>query len=327
MTHFRFRPLLALCAIAAMLLVAVGDADARAGRGGSFGSRGSQTFSAPPSTATSQGARPIERSMTQPGQPGGSFAQRPATSPGGSFFNRPGFMGGGFMGGMFAGFLGAGLLGMLFGHGLTGGLGGAASMLGLMLQIGIIAIVGYLLWTWWQRRSQPALASGPSLRDYNSGNSGSQPGFGFGGGSGAPASAARASGTDEVGLTPEDFNSFEKILSEVQTAYGAEDLNRLRRQVTPEMVSYFSEELAANASTGVINKVSDVKLLQGDLAEAWREGDTDYATVAMRYSLVDEMVDRDSSRVLQGGPDEATEVWTFMRVRGGHWLVSAIQQT
>jgi predicted lipid-binding transport protein (Tim44 family) len=327
MTSFRFRPLLALCAMAAMLALAVSDADARAGRGGSAGSRGSQTFSAPPSTATSQGARPIERSMTQPGQPGGSVAQRPATSPGGSFFNRPGFMGGGFMGGMFAGFLGAGLLGMLFGHGLTGGLGGAASMLGLMLQIGIIAIVGYLLWTWWQRRSQPALASGPSLRDYNSGNSGSQPGFGFGGGSGAPASAARASGTDEVGLTPEDFNSFEKILAEVQTAYGAEDLNRLRRQVTPEIVSYFSEELTANASTGVINKVTDVKLLQGDLAEAWREGDTDYATVAMRYSLDDQMVDRDSGRVLQGGPDEATEVWTFTRVRGGHWLVSAIQQT
>jgi predicted lipid-binding transport protein (Tim44 family) len=327
MTRFRFRPLLALCAMAAMLAFAVSDADARAGRGGSVGSRGSQTFSAPPSTATSQGARPIERSMTQPGQPGGSFAQRPATSPGGSFFNRPGFMGGGFLGGMFAGFLGAGLFGMLFGHGLTGGLGGGASMLGLLLQIGIIAIIGYLLWTWWQRRSQPALASGPSLRDYNSGNTGSQPGFGFGGGSGAPASAARASGTDEVGLTPEDFNSFEKILGEVQTAYGAEDLNRLRRQVTPEMVSYFSEELAANASTGVINKVSDVKLLQGDLAEAWREGDTDYATVAMRYSLDDQMVDRDSGRVLQGGPDEATEVWTFMRVRGGHWLVSAIQQT
>jgi predicted lipid-binding transport protein (Tim44 family) len=228
---------------------------------------------------------------------------------------------------MFAGFLGAGLLGMLFGHGFAGGLGGFASILGLMLQIGIIVIVGYLLWTWWQRRNQPALASGPSLRDYNSGNSGSQPAFGFGGGSGASASAARASGTDEVGLSPEDFNSFEKILGEVQTAYGAEDLNRLRRQVTPEMLSYFSEELAANASTGVINKVSDVKLLQGDLAEAWREGDTDYATVAMRYSLVDQMVDRDSSRVLQGGPEEATEVWTFMRVRGGHWLVSAIQQT
>jgi predicted lipid-binding transport protein (Tim44 family) len=194
-----------------------------------------------------------------------------------------------------------------------------------MLQIGIVVIIGYLLWTWWQRRSQPALASGPALRDYASGSA--RPEMGFGGGSGALASSARASGTDEVGLTPDDFNAFEKILGEVQSAYGAEDLARLRRQVTPEMLSYFSEDLAANASKGVVNRVSDVKLLQGDLAEAWREGETDYATVAMRYSLNDEMVERDSGRVVQGGPDEATEIWTFMRVRGGHWLLSAIQQS
>jgi predicted lipid-binding transport protein (Tim44 family) len=325
MTRFRFRPLLALCALAATLALAATDADARAGRGGSFGSRGSQTFSAPPSTATSPTARPMERTMTQPGQPGGAFAQRPAAQPGGSFFNRPGFMGGGFLGGMFAGFLGAGLLGMLFGHGLTGGLGGFASVLGLMLQIGIVVIVGYMLWSWWQRRNQPALASGPALRDYQPGHSSSQSGFGFGGGSGS-APAARASGTDEVGLTPDDFNSFEKVLGDVQAAYSAEDLGRLRALATPEMLSYFSEDLAENASKGVINRVSDVKLLQGDLAEAWREGDTEYATVAMRYSLNDQMVERDSGRA-QGGPDEATEVWTFMRARGGHWLVSAIQQT
>jgi predicted lipid-binding transport protein (Tim44 family) len=322
MTFFRFRPLLALCAIAAALVLVVSDADARAGRGGSFGSRGSQTFSAPPSTATSPTARPIERSMTQPG---GFAQQRPATSPGGSFFNRPGFLGGGFLGGMFAGFLGAGLLGMLFGHGLTGGLGGFASILGLVLQIALVVIVARLLWAWWQRRNQPALASGPSLHNFGPEQSGPQSGYGFGGGSAAPS--ARASGTDEVGLTPDDFNAFERILGEVQTAYGAEDLGHLRRLATPETLSYFSEDLAANASKGTVNKISDVKLLQGDLAEAWREGDTDYATVAMRYSLVDQMVDRDSGRVVQGGPDEAKEVWTFMRVRGGHWLVSAIQQT
>jgi predicted lipid-binding transport protein (Tim44 family) len=331
MFRFAFRPLLAFCALAVVLALAVSDADARAGRGGSFGSRGSQTFSAPPSTATSPSARPIERSMTQPGQPGSTVGQRaPTPSPAGGFFNRPGFLGG-----MFAGFLGAGLLGMLFGNGFMGGLGGGfASMLGLLLQIGIVAIIGYLLWTWWQRRNQPALASGPALHDYNSGASHSPMGSGsagFGGagfgGSGVAASAARASGTDEVGLTPDDFNAFEKILTEVQTAYSAEDLARLRRQATPEMLSYFSEDLAANASKGVVNHVTDVKLLQGDLSEAWREGDTDYATVAMRYSLNDEMADRESGRMVEGGPDEATEVWTFMRARGGHWLVSAIQQT
>src|SRR6266540_968488 len=164
------RPLLALCAVAAVLAFAMTDADARAGRGGSFGSRGSQTFSAPPSTTTSPTARPIERSMTQPGQPGGALAQRPATAPNaaptGGLFGRPGFMGG-----LFAGFLGAGLLGMLFGHGLTGGLGGFASMLGLMLQIGIVVVISYLLWTWWQRRSQPALANGPAYRDMSAGDS------------------------------------------------------------------------------------------------------------------------------------------------------------
>jgi predicted lipid-binding transport protein (Tim44 family) len=209
------------------------------------------------------------------------FGQRPATSPTGGFFGRPGFMGG-----LLTGFLGAGLLGMLFGHGFDGGLGGFASLLGLMLQIGLIAAIGYLLWNWWQRRSQPAVAGGPMLRDLNSGSSGARPEYGLGGGS----AAARASGTDEVGLTPDDFNTFERLLGEIQTAYGAEDLNRLRAHATPEMLSYFAEDLAANASKGVVNQISDVKLLQGDLAEAWREGDTDYATVAMRYSLIDRMV-------------------------------------
>jgi predicted lipid-binding transport protein (Tim44 family) len=303
------------------LALVVADAQARAGRGGSVGSRGSQTFSAPPSTATSPSARPIERSMTQPGQPGSAASRAPSTSPaGGGFFNRPGFLGG-----MFAGFLGAGLLGMLFGNGLMGGLGGFASILGLVLQVALVVIVGRLLWTWWQRRSQPALASGPALRDHTPASL--APSMGFGGGGSGPAPAARASGTDEVGLTPEDFNAFERVLDQVQTAYGAEDLGRLRSVAAPEMASYFSEELAANASKGVVNRISEVKLLQGDLAEAWREGEAEYATVAMRYALNDQTLDRESGRVVEGGPGEATEVWTFMRRRGGHWLLSAIQQT
>ena len=94
------------------------------------------------------------------------------------------------------------------------------------------------------------------------------------------------------------------------------------------MLSYLSEELAQNASRGVVNQVSNVKLEQGDLAEAWREGDTEYATVAMRFSLVDRMLDRASGRLVEGSdtPDVATEVWTFRRARNGAWMLSAIQQ-
>ena len=60
-----------------------------------------------------------------------------------------------------------------------------------------------------------------------------------------------------------------------------EDLLTLRATLTPELLSYFSEELAANASRGVINRFTDVKLIQGDLAEAWREGRNDHATARL----------------------------------------------
>jgi predicted lipid-binding transport protein (Tim44 family) len=82
------------------------------------------------------------------------------------------------------------------------------------------------------------------------------------------------------------------LLGDIQASYSTEDLSTLRAKVTPEMLSYFSEQLAANASRGLINRVTDVKLLRGDLAEAWREGNTDYATVAMNFALKDSMVER-----------------------------------
>ena len=94
------------------------------------------------------------------------------------------------------------------------------------------------------------------------------------------------------------------------------------------VVSYFTRDLAANNSRGVVNKVSGVKLLQGDLSEAWREGETDYASVAMRFSLIDTTIERASGRVVEGStqPSEATEVWTFQRRNGEGWELSAIQQ-
>jgi predicted lipid-binding transport protein (Tim44 family) len=310
-----FRPLIAFCALLAVLAVAVVDADARSRV--SFGSRGSKTFTAPPTTQTAPNqARPVERTMAQPSQPAtpatAGTAARP-TAPAGGLLNRPGLLGS-----FAAGFLGAGLIGLLLGHGLTGGLGGFASIFGLLLQIGLVVAVGYMVWSWWQRRSQPALAGGPSLRDAGPSRPMGLGGLaGLGGGNAASPPFAPAAS---------DFEQFERLLGEVQTAYGAEDLSRLRQRVTPEVLSYYAEELAANTSRGVLNRISDVKLLQGDLSEAWREGDAEYATVAMRYSLNDETVDRASSRVIEGGPDEATEVWTFMRTRGGAWLLSAVQQ-
>ena len=116
----------------------------------------------------------------------------------------------------------------------------------------------------------------------------------------------------------------------MQAAYSAGDLAKLRGLVTPEMLGYFSEELSANASRGVENKIEAVKLEQGDLSEAWSEGSIEYATVAMRFSMIDVMRSIADGRIVEGNDQvrtEATEVWTFLRSRGGNWIVSAIQQT
>ena len=88
-----------------------------------------------------------------------------------------------------------------------------------------------------------------------------------------------------------------------------------------------SEDLAQNATRGVVNQISDVKLLKGDLSEAWREGGAEYASVAMRYAINDKIVERASGRVVDGGPQEVTERWTFRRAPGGSWILSAIQET
>jgi predicted lipid-binding transport protein (Tim44 family) len=329
---------IALAAFAAMALT-IAAADARPGRAGGFGgfgSRGGKTFSAPPSTYTApRPASPIERSYTQPGSPG-IDAPRTAPSPGigapGGF--RPGF-GTGFVGGL----LGAGLLGMLFGHGLFGGIGGLGSLFGLLLQFGLIAMLVMFAMRFLRGR-QPALAgAGAPMSRSGLGNGGSGLGSGIdvrpaqarssGAGAVPPRQAAAPQRSDSVGIGDADYAAFEDTLKQVHDAWDREDLAALRGIATPEIAGYFAEELAKNAGRGLHDRVSDVKLVSGDLAEAWREGRTDYATVALRFSLVNAMVERATGRTVEGDPDraeEVTEIWTFRREPGGRWMLSAIQQ-
>jgi len=336
---FRNKSLIAFLAVAATLaFVAV---EAMAAPRMNSGSRGNRTQAAPPATQTApNSARPIERTMTtpRPNQPAAAPAARPttpATQPGGMFGRF-----GGVMGGLAAGFLGAGLIGMLMGTGFMGGMAGFASMLGMMIQIGLVVLVAVLAWRWWQRRSQPQAAYAPANRDMQDGvpqqRSSYLSGVGLNGssqnGQSANGYAANGGGYDAgepIEIKPSDYDAFESTLGGVQKAYSEEDVTKLGDLMTPEMLSYFAEELAKNKARGVINKISDVKLLQGDLAEAWREDGKDYASVAMRYSLKDRFVDRTTGRASDGNDQaqEATEVWTFTRASGGTWLLSAIQQT
>ena len=301
------------------LLLAPIVAEARPGGGKSFGSRGVRTQSAPAPTATApQGAQPFQRS-TQPsagapaaGMAGAAQAARPS-------------MARNMMMGLGAGLLGAGLFGMLSGAGFFSGLASFAGMLGFLLQIALIGGAIWLAVRFFRSRNQPqmATAAGPMARQAHQPQPEQPRMNAMGGGFGATAVKAVP-----IELAGEDFGHFERLLGEINEAYSNEDEAGLRQRVTPEMFGYFDEDLTANARKGLVDRVSDVKLLQGDLSEAWREGLAEYATVAMRFSLVNALYERANGKVVDGNPNatqEVTEHWTFVRERGGQWQLSGIQ--
>jgi predicted lipid-binding transport protein (Tim44 family) len=234
---FRHKPLISILATTLALGFA-GDAFARAGGGFSFGSRGGRTFSAPSATPLAPRAAPMERSITSPND---NIFRRPAP------FSQGGFFSGGFGRGLLGGFIGAGLFGLLFGHGLFGGLGGGLSILGLLLQIGLLFLL-FKFVMGFVRGRRPAFqgTASDSSAGQGLGQTGTSPpgGFaGFGGGQGDPRRETK------LEVAPADFSVFEQRLVAIQSAYGAEDFDRLRALATPEMASYFAEEFAGNATS------------------------------------------------------------------------------
>jgi len=287
---------------------------ARAGSGASMGSRGSFTYSAPPATNTAPGGGSLMQRSLTPQSPSPSYGTPGYGAPayGGGYGHSP------FMSGLMGGLIGAGIGGLLFGHGLFGGISGIGGFLGFLLQIFLVVWLARMAFRFFTR--QPAMA-GPGIFARTMGA--------MGGGMGAQR--AMPDGRPAVGavtIGPADFQQFDQSLQAIQAAWTARDLPRMQSLATPEMVSFFSDQLSEQASRGVHNSVTNVKLEQGDLAQSWAEAGREYATVAMRFSMIDITTDG-AGRIVEGDPRSramATELWTFVRAPGGRWILSAIQQ-
>jgi len=133
----------------------------------------------------------------------------------------------------------------------------------------------------------------------------------------------------EITITDSDKATFERLLNDVQDAFGHEDYGRLRELTTPEIMSYLSEELSQNATSGRRNEVSATRRIDAEVSEAWQEDNVEYATIAMRYESIDVMRDRTSGAIVSGDPhtpSETRELWTFVRLISGVWKLSAIQE-
>lgn len=311
--------------LTAIMLLAPAVAEARAGGSyrigggaGSFssmGSRGSQTYSY-------NGGAPIQRSLTPQSGPTSPYGAGPGYGGYGYGYGHP------FMTGLFGGFFGSWLGGMLFPHwGMGYGVGGMfGSVFSWLFIIGLV---------WFVFR----LFRGGMGMSYGGGSGMMGQGL-YGGGFGglSPPSAGYAGYSQPrlatIGVNQSDYQEFEGILQGVQAAWSKGDLGAMRHYTTPEMLSYFSEQLAENESQGVANKVENVELIKGEVREAWDEGQFHYATALMHWRARDYTVRSGGSPstgelIVSGDPQhasEAAELWTFARSPGGRWLLSAIQQ-
>jgi predicted lipid-binding transport protein (Tim44 family) len=279
-------------------------AEARLGGGHSFGSRGTHSFYSPRPTTLAPGAAPMERS--QPAMQG-----RPGLGMGGSMFGRHPFATG-----LLGGLLGAGIFGMLFGGGFFHSGLGFGGLFGTIIQLVILFfLIRFVMRLFMNRRT------------------GASPGRSYAPAAGAAGwqgvNAGMGGGVQPLQLTPADQAAFQQCLVYVQQAWSSQDMAAVARAATPEMVGYFNEQLDNLQRRGLRNRVADINVEKMELSEAWSEGDQDYATVAMRFSMLD--VTEDSrGQVVDGSLTTralVTEIWTFTRRRGGHWILAAIQQT
>ena len=292
--------------------------------GSSQGSRGSRTFD-------SNGAKPIERSMTPQTAPSAAAPQaaRPAPAPAmpqpaaqPSFFQRHPILTG-----LAAGFAGSWIGHMLFGsnNSLAAGTEGAEAGTGSMWPLILLLALGGLAIYYFMRMRQPRVATAGPAFERSAVESQADP---FAGG---PMVSTLSPGSV---VSSEDAAKFRQMLMDVQAGWSKQDLDALKRLTTPEMLHYFSNALSENTSKDVENHVEDIGVLQAEVRESWTEDSKDYATVLLRWKARDYTLSLTKRRgeagsLIEGDdqqPTESAEAWTFMRYQGGKWLLSAIQQ-
>ena len=299
--------LLTLAAALFFFLGAVDDSYARAGRsgGGSFGYRGSRTYSAPVKQAPSRTQQTTQAQSAAPQQ------QPMGMAPRGGLF-------GGLAGGLAGGMLG-GLLFSSLGHAAVGpGAGGGLGFLDILLIGGGI----FLLVSFFRRKKK-------STDDFLGGRkaAGSVPVPG-----GMPGSMEEGLGDirrmdgyfDEENFMSEAID----IFFNVQAAWGRGDVEQLKAVMAPKALETLRGEIEELKNKGLINRVEGISLKDSAITEAWQEKGTDYITLKLTASAVDYITDG-SGKVVEGSSTEAaefTEYWTFAREIGKDWKLSAIQQ-
>jgi len=309
------------------------DAWARAGGGGSSGSRGSRSASPPRAYTPPSTSRP-----TQPSP--GMTPSRPMTPPPSqpSSFWRS--FGGGMLGGLAGGMLFRSMFGGsgAYGGGYGGGGGGGIGLFDILLLAGI----GYLVYWYIKKKRQEAAAGGayqstsqtvqmpyqntfPPVYDTPQ-EQPQEPQRDWDLEQGLTHIRQMDPGFDEARFQDQCMDAFFKV----QGAYANRDMATVRNLLTEEMFQSLQGDAAKLKADGQINRLENIAVRSVDLTEAWQESGRDFITVRIYANLLDYTVDEASSQVLTGSktdPVKFEEYWTFTRQVGNNaWQLSAIQQ-
>ncbi|HUJ69363.1 MAG TPA: Tim44 domain-containing protein, partial [Syntrophorhabdales bacterium] len=286
------------------------DSSARVGGGGSFGSRGSRTYSLP------GGPSGPSRSYQPPSQaPSGPFGG------GGSFRS----LAGGIIGGMIGG-----MLFRSFGLGYGGWGGGGIGLFDILL----IAVILYTVYRFVTRRQRAASeaafyeASPMDTPSYHpSLESSHNPAL-----EGADLQTGLRHirqidpSFDEAAFRDGCMDSFFKI----QGSWANRDMLPVRSLLTDDMYGSIENDAEALKGARQINKLDNIAVRSIDIVEAWQEPGRDYVTVRFYANLLDYTVDEATGQVVSGSkndPVKFEEYWTFARPIGERsWQLSAVTQ-
>lgn len=312
---WRIKGALGALAVLVILIMAAGlvmesSAWARAGGGGSSGSRGGRSFSAP-SMPPRSSPSPTPGMTPNPGfgTPGMGFGRSPFWS--------------GLAGGIMGGFIGNLLFG---GRAYAGpmGYGGGPGLLDLLVIGGLI----YFLYRYFVRRRGEQ-----SVYYEENTNSYSQYGSPY---YGQPQLNDVERGLEEIRRFDPSFNTerfqetVEDLFFRIQAAWMNRSLDGVENVLTREMREYFSAEFARMKQEGFINRLENIAVRRVEPAEVWQESGKDFITVLFTANLLDYTVDDKTGELINGdklNPVKFQEFWTFTRDTGSHtWQLSGINQ-
>ncbi len=269
-------------------IVASNEAFARAGKGRSSG----RSFGYSRPAGGGYGSS-YNRNMNQPSQRG-SFMR-------------------GLAGGLAGGFLGS-MLFSSFGH--ASGLGSNAGGGGFgMLEILLLAGLGFFLFRWWRQRQAQNMAYSSPAQVQPIHQSGSY----------APPAWQQHTALPVAGIDSEQASD---LFFRVQGAWTRRDLAPIRSLLGSEIESSLAADIDDLKRRGQINRLENITVRQTEIVDSWQEGNIDYSRVRFVANLLDYTTDERSGHVVEGSdsvPVKFEENWVFGRFGNG-WQLVAIEQ-